>query len=199
MGVLICAVIFLCLEPNSSLLEPQQRCPSSGQKLSISESSLVLHKQFHSELTERLQKLLNDRSKDPPPQESADHHRKASSTKRGSRETDSENTRATVTVPKTQRAQRGKQSKENRKEKAALEANADAAKASEKTFTNKTVENQKQSQVKDDIKMAISRRDKVWILCIQSVLTSCLKLLMVSVISFILVLTYNSERLRGHS
>ncbi|XP_027878082.1 synaptonemal complex protein 2 isoform X1 [Xiphophorus couchianus] len=147
-------------EPNSSLLEPQQRCPSSGQKLSVSESSLVLHKQFHSELTERLQKLLNDRSKDPLPQESADHHRKASNTKRGSRETDSENTRATETVPKTQRAQRSKQSKENRKEKAALEADADAAKASEKTFTNKTVENQKQSQVKDDIKMAISRRDK---------------------------------------
>ncbi|XP_014846919.1 PREDICTED: synaptonemal complex protein 2 [Poecilia mexicana] len=148
------------LEPNSSLLEPQQRCPSSGQKLSVSGSSLVLHKQFHSELTERLQKLLNDRSKDPPPQESADHFRKASNTKRGSRETDSENTRASVTVPKTQRAQRSKQSKEKGKEKTALEADAGAAKASEKTITNKTVQNQKQSQVKDDIKMAISRRDK---------------------------------------
>ncbi|PWA30974.1 hypothetical protein CCH79_00010636, partial [Gambusia affinis] len=149
-------------EPNSSLLEPQQRCPSSGRKLSVSESNVVLHKQFHSELTERLQKLLNDRSKDPPPQESADQHRKASNTKQGSRETDSENTCASVTVPKTQRAQRSKQSKEKRKEKAALEAEADAgaAKASEKTVTNKTVENQKQSQVKDDVKMAILRRDK---------------------------------------
>ncbi|XP_054905451.1 synaptonemal complex protein 2 isoform X2 [Poeciliopsis prolifica] len=147
-------------EPNSSLLEPQQRCPSSGQKLSVSKSSLVLHKQFHSELTERLQKLLSDRSKDPPPQESAGHHRKASNTKRGSRETDSENTHASVTVPKTQRAQRSKQSKEKGTEKAALEADAGTAKASEKTVTNKTAENQKQSQVKDDIKIAISRRDK---------------------------------------
>lgn len=161
--LLNCAVIFLCLEPNSSLLEPQQRCPSSGRKLSVSESNVVLHKQFHNELTERLQKLLNDRSKDPPPQESADQHRKPSNTKQGSRETDSENTCASVTVPKTQRAQRSKQSKEKRKEKAALEAEADAgaAKASEKTVTNKTVENQKQSQAKDDIKMAILRRDKV--------------------------------------
>ncbi|KAM4738199.1 LOW QUALITY PROTEIN: synaptonemal complex protein 2 [Anableps anableps] len=144
----------------SSLPRPEPNSSSSGQKLSVSGSSLVLHKEFHSVLTERLQKVLNDANKDPPLQESADRHRKLSNTKRGSEETNIENIRCSLSVPKMQRAQRSKQSKEKRKEQTSLEANTGTTKASDMIITNKTVQDQKQSEVKDDTKMAISSKDK---------------------------------------
>lgn len=139
------------------MLGQQQRCPSSGQKVSVSDSNLVVHKQFHSDLTERLQKLLNDRNNDPPPQESGDHRRKLPGSKRGSEETNPENLDGSVSVPKLQKAQRSKQSKE----KAIKQM---STKPSDVTVTNKTVQGRKEPEVKDDTKMVISSKQKVGIL-----------------------------------
>ncbi|KAK5602052.1 hypothetical protein CRENBAI_017232 [Crenichthys baileyi] len=147
-------------DANSSVLGPQQRCPSSRQKWSVSGSHLVFHKKFHSELTERLQKVINDRNKDPLSQESSDDQRNMSNSKRGSEETHSGNICGSVSVPKMQKAQRSKQAKEKRKDQMSLETNTGPTKASEKTFTNKTVQVRKESEVKDYTKMAISSKEK---------------------------------------
>ncbi|XP_047228681.1 synaptonemal complex protein 2 isoform X4 [Girardinichthys multiradiatus] len=147
-------------DANSSVVGPQQRCPSSRQKLSVSGSHLVFHEEFHTELTERLQKVINDRNKDPLPQESSDDQRNMSNSKRGSEETHSENICGSVSVPKMQKAQRSKQSKEKRKAQMSLETNTGPTKASNKTFTNKTVQDRKESEVKDYTKMAISSKEK---------------------------------------
>ncbi|KAM4570552.1 uncharacterized protein sycp2 [Fundulus diaphanus] len=147
-------------EPDSSVLAPQQRCPSSGQKWSVSDSSFVLHKRFHNELTERLEKVLNDRSKDPPPQESTDRQSTMANSKRGSEERNPGNLCGSVHVSKSQKAQRSKRFKEKRKEQMSPEADVGPTKSLDKAFTNKTVQGQKKSEERDYTKLAISSKEK---------------------------------------
>ncbi|XP_015257877.1 PREDICTED: synaptonemal complex protein 2-like, partial [Cyprinodon variegatus] len=146
-------------EPNWGTFEPQKHCTSSG-RMSVPASSLKLQQQFHNELTERLQKVLNDVSKDPPRQESTDQQRKTSDSKRGSDKTKLYNTRGSKSVPKIQNTQRTSLSKNAKREEMSLQVDIGPTKASDKTCTNKTVEDHKEFEAKGCKKTAISTKEK---------------------------------------
>ncbi|XP_072223279.1 uncharacterized protein sycp2 [Leuresthes tenuis] len=139
-------------EPRSSLAGQQERCPPSAQKLSVSDSNLVLQKQLHKELTQRLQQVLSERNQDPPPEKPTALQKISSNTRRDSKDRSC--------TSKVQQAQRNDHTKGRSKGKLSFEAEAVPTKSSVRATTTKTVQKRIPPKVKDDIKMVLPNKEK---------------------------------------
>ncbi|XP_075331608.1 uncharacterized protein sycp2 [Odontesthes bonariensis] len=148
-------------EPRSSLAREQERCPPSAQKLSVSDSNLVIQKQLHKELTQRLQQVVSERNHDPPPQRPTAFQNKTSNTRRDSKDRSSENQRdSSWCTPKGQQAQRNDHTKGTSKGKMSFEAEAVPTKSSVRATATKTAPKRIPPKVKDEIKTVPPNKEK---------------------------------------
>ncbi|XP_024862049.1 synaptonemal complex protein 2 isoform X1 [Kryptolebias marmoratus] len=148
-------------ESNSSVVEQLERCPSSSRKLSISNSSLVLQKQLHSELTQRLQQVLNERNEDPQYEAAPALQKKPSNARRNSKDRSSESMRdSALYTPQVQQLQTNDQRKGESKGQTSQRADAVSTNSSLKTSATKTVQEKKESKNKDETNTALSSKDK---------------------------------------
>ncbi|XP_042347777.1 synaptonemal complex protein 2-like [Plectropomus leopardus] len=136
-----------------SSLERQQESLSSAQRLSVSGSSSVGQKQFHTELTQRLKQVLNERNPDPAPQEPSDI-REAKG--RGS----VERCASKRCAPKEQQAQRKGSAKGKIKRQMSVEAQAALIKAPAKTTTTEALHKRVPHNVKADTNWDLSSKEK---------------------------------------
>ncbi|XP_041859500.1 synaptonemal complex protein 2 [Melanotaenia boesemani] len=146
-------------ERQSSLAGQQDHCPSIAQKVSVSDSNLVLQKQFHREVTQRLQLVLIARNQDLASQEPTPLPRKITNTRGGSRDRSLGNQcGSALCSPKVQQFQRKDHTKEEHKDQMSLEADVVSTKASEDT--TKTMQERISPKIKDGKKTALSSKQK---------------------------------------
>lgn len=129
--------------------EQPERCPSSAQKESLPDSSLVLQKKLHRDLTLRLQHVLNDRNQDPSPQEPALLQKKMSSTEKS------------LSTPRVLQARRNDHTKNENIGQMSLDADAVPLKASVKTSKTKAMQERQKTEAKSETKMALPSKGKV--------------------------------------
>ncbi|XP_037540184.1 synaptonemal complex protein 2 [Nematolebias whitei] len=148
-------------ESDSRVERQLDQRPSSAQKLSISDSSLILQKQFHSELTQQLQPLLNERTKDPQYEAATALQKKMSNARRNSKDQSSESMHnSSLHSPKVQQVPKNYQCKEESKGQTSLKVDIVPTKTSLKTCATKTVQERKISSNKEDTKVDLSSKEK---------------------------------------
>ncbi|XP_070825464.1 synaptonemal complex protein 2 [Chaetodon trifascialis] len=144
-------------EPRSSLSQQQ----SSAQRLSIPVLGPVSQKQMHTELTHRLQQVLNERNQDPAPQEPAAPQRKKSGSRGDSIGRCSvDHCASTLRIPKVQQAQRNDLAKGMKNGQMSLEAGADLIKAPAKASTTKALQERIPPNIKAEAHRALSSKQK---------------------------------------
>ncbi|XP_034393537.1 synaptonemal complex protein 2 [Cyclopterus lumpus] len=135
-------------EPRSSLAQ-QQECPSPAQRLSLPGSSSTSQKQLHTELTQRLQKVLSERNQDPAPQQPFVPQRKLADLRAGSKGTNSAVQSALVLcTSKEQQTQRKALSRGKSQRLMSREADAAVIKDPAKTSTAKALQKRVPPNVK---------------------------------------------------
>lgn len=131
-------------EPHSSLLGQHNHRPSSAQRWSVSNSSLVRQKELHIELTKRLQQVLDERNQDSAPQEPAALQTKMSNVRADCKDINSgDQPVSSLCIPKVQQTQRNSLAKRKSKSQTSLKADAVTVKAKEITPTKVEVETKK--------------------------------------------------------
>ncbi|XP_070400758.1 synaptonemal complex protein 2 isoform X5 [Nothobranchius furzeri] len=140
---------------NLRVLGPLERCPSSAQRWSVSDSDLVLQKKLHSELTQRLQHVLTERKTDPQYQEESACQTNASKSRGNSKD------RGSGTVPGSSlQSPNVKQVRRNdqRKGQRTLEADTVPEETSDKTSAGKNKPNRKESEKDADVTASMMKR-----------------------------------------
>ncbi|CAG6021345.1 unnamed protein product [Menidia menidia] len=148
-------------EPRSRVGPQQERCPPSAQKLSVSDSNLVIQKQLHRELTQRLQKVLSERNPDSSPQKPKAVQKKPSNTIRGSKDKGSENQRgSSLCIPKGPLAQGNSHKKGESKSRMSSGAETVPKTSSLISAPTKTVQGRVPSKAMDEMKAINSNKEK---------------------------------------
>lgn len=128
------------VDPQTSLAQ-QLECPSSAQR---ADSGLVGYKHFHSDLTQRLQKVLNEVNLAPPPQEPVGSQGRQSEISEDRQGRSSAGMRGPVlSVPKEQQVKKNGRAKERSKNQMSLKADAALVKATQAKVVKETSGNVK--------------------------------------------------------
>lgn len=143
---------FLSLGPPSC--ENQHGRLSSAHRMSDPVNSPISHKKLHTELTQRLQKVLNERNKDQAHQESAAAQKHMSDT----RENCTSKSSVEQSAPKEQNVQRNGVAEQKNRRQMSGEKDAVAVKA---PATNSTGKEKILSSAKSETKKALSKKEKV--------------------------------------
>lgn len=147
--------MFFPLESCSSL-SGKQEGHTSAQRF----SAPVSQKQLHTELTQRLQQVLNERNQGPQPQESAALQGKMSDIRGKSKDRLSKGS-STVCAPREQQAPRNSLATGKKESKMSLEADTALIKAPAKVSTTETLQKRKTSSSKAGTNSALSSKEKV--------------------------------------
>ncbi|XP_035863718.1 synaptonemal complex protein 2 isoform X4 [Sander lucioperca] len=147
-------------ENRFSLAQQQERL-SSAQTLSGPGSSSVSQKQLHTKLTQRLQQVLSERSRDPAQQEPPVPQIKMSDIREDSKGRSSADRCASILCPpEEQQAQRNGVAKGKRKHQMSLEADATPITAPAKASTTKALKKRVSANVKVETNRALSSKEK---------------------------------------
>ncbi|KAM6981964.1 synaptonemal complex protein 2 [Tautogolabrus adspersus] len=128
---------------------------SSAQRMSVPVNSPISQKKLHTELTQRLQTVLNERSHDPAPQEPA-----APKTKLDTREDSKRRVSSDQWASKEQKVKRIGPARQKSKDKLSLEPPVAQTKAPAKGSTSKVVHEKIVPGVKAQTDKALSRKEK---------------------------------------
>ncbi|XP_029292237.1 synaptonemal complex protein 2 isoform X3 [Cottoperca gobio] len=142
-----------------SSLAQQQKRPSSAQRLSVSDKSLISQKQLHSELTQRLQQVLGERNKDPAHQEPSTAQTKMSDIKDDSKGRSCLD-RSASTLCSTKEQQAQSLAKGKSKHQMSLEIDATPIKAQSKASKTKALQKREPPNVKGKTNRALSSKEK---------------------------------------
>ncbi|XP_040915914.1 synaptonemal complex protein 2-like [Toxotes jaculatrix] len=149
-------------EPRS--LEPlvqQKEHPSSSLRLSVRGSGSISRKELHTELTQRLQQVLNERNKDCGNREPAAPQRKLSDTREDSKGNSSaDQCASTLCTPKVRQAQRNSLAKGKSKGQMSLQADTAPNKAPVKAPATKALQERIHPNVKAETNRALSIKEK---------------------------------------
>ncbi|KAK9515487.1 hypothetical protein VZT92_026131 [Zoarces viviparus] len=147
--------------PEPRLAQQQQECPSSAQRLSRPGLSSTSQKQLHTELSQRLQKVLSERNQDPAPQEPLAPQRKLPEIREDSKGRSSAVQCASVlSIPKEQQTQRNGLAKGKSKRMMSLEADAAVTQDPAKTSSTKARQKRVPPNVKVETDSVLSNKEK---------------------------------------
>ncbi|XP_075950789.1 synaptonemal complex protein 2 [Anarhichas minor] len=147
--------------PEPRLAQQQQECPSSAQRLPLPGLSSTSQKQLHTELTQRLQKVLSERNQDAAPQEPLAPQRKLPDIREDSKGRSSAVQCALVLcTPKEQQTQRNGLAKGKSKRLMSLEADAAVTKDPAKTSSTKARQKRVPPNVKVETDSVLSNKEK---------------------------------------
>ncbi|XP_023283356.1 synaptonemal complex protein 2 [Seriola lalandi dorsalis] len=147
-------------EPHSNSAQ-QQEHPTLALRLSVPGSGPINHKQLHTELTQRLQRVLSEKNQDHAPQEPAATQRKMSGTRGDSKRRGSaDQCASTLGTSNKQQAQRNGLAKGNSKGRMSLKADVALNKAPVKAPTTVALQEKIQPNVKAQTNRALSSKEK---------------------------------------
>ncbi|XP_071331947.1 synaptonemal complex protein 2 isoform X2 [Trachinotus anak] len=146
---------------SDSNLAQQQDCPALAPRLSVPGSGPIHQKQFHTELTQRLQQVFSGKNQDHAPQEPDATQRKMSGIRGDTKgRSSADQCAATLCTPKVQQAQRNGQAKGKRKGKMSLETDVAPNKVPVEAHTTKILQEKIPSNVKAETNKALSSKEK---------------------------------------
>ncbi|XP_029132895.2 synaptonemal complex protein 2, partial [Labrus bergylta] len=141
------------IEPSNS--EQKKERLSSAQRMSVPVNSPISQKKLHTELTQRLKTVLNERNHDPAPQEPA-----APKKKLDTREDSKRSVSSDQWASKEQKVKRIGPARQKSKDKLSFEPPAAQTKAPAKASTSKGVHEKILPDVKAQTDKALSRKEK---------------------------------------
>ncbi|XP_028308865.1 synaptonemal complex protein 2 isoform X2 [Gouania willdenowi] len=138
-------------EPRSSVAETQEHQLSSAQKWSVSDSTPVRLKRLHVDLTDRLQKVLDEQNREPVPEKEAVAPKKNAREESEDKSSGKEDV-LSISIPKVQQGQRQGRAKQKSKGQIPL--------ALKDPVNTTSIKEKTSSTVMDQSKKAPSSKDK---------------------------------------